>query len=471
MRFIIVFFLSIVLASCNYSNHNSSTQKQQPNIIIIYTDDQGYQDLGCYGSPLIKTPNIDKLAAEGIRCTDFYVASSVCSASRAALLTGKLPKNNGVPGVYFPDNKGMDTSQVTIAEVLKKSGYQTACFGKWHLGDFNENLPTGQGFDEYFGIPYSNDMFIGSTHSLSAHVNLLEGYTLEQVKKDQEFIAANRKNSKNIKNRGIKEKVPLFEGNEIVEYPANQSSLTHRYFTRAMNFISKSENSPFFIYITPAMPHVPLFASEQFAGKSDRGLYGDVIEEIDHYVGKLTQYLKDNKLSENTIVIYASDNGPWLGYKELAGNAGPLRDGKFTNYEGGVRVPAIFSWPKTWSQNSVCNQVLSTMDILPTLAHYAGAQINSIALDGDNIASVLEGANDNFVSRNHWFSKGTSVWGIRKGEWKYLVHGGGRFAIETDEPELFNLNEDISEQHNLICEKPEVAKALALEIENMQKRK
>ena len=250
--------------------------QDRPNIIIIFSDDQGYQDLGCYGSPDINTPNIDRIAKEGLKLTSFYVSASVSSASRAGLMTGRLNTHNGVTGVLWPDSKGLPLSETTIAEALKDKGYATACFGKWHLGDLEGYLPTDRGFDEYFGIPYSNDMFLGSTHEFSDTVKWNDGYTLEKALEDQNLV-------RNSKKRGEIRKV----------------------------FISNTD-SPFFLYITPSMPHVPLYASEQFKGKSRRGLYGDVIEEIDWNVGRLLDYLDENGLSNNTLIIYSSDNGPWL---------------------------------------------------------------------------------------------------------------------------------------------------------------
>ena len=452
-----VYVLSILMPS--YSAQIKDNNK--PNIIVVFTDDQGYQDLGCFGSPKIKSPNIDRMATEGIRFTDFYVSASICSPSRASLLTGRIPARNGVGQVFFPDSKGMDSSEVTIAEVLKTVGYKTACFGKWHLGDYKANLPTSQGFDTYFGIPYSNDMYIGVNQQFADHVNFRDGYTLEKAKSDQDFIQKSEKNAKKIKEHGIKELAPLFEGNKIVEYPADQGTLTIRYFDHAMDFISRSGNAPFFVYITPAMPHVPLFVSKQFAGTSERDLYGDVVEEIDWNMGRLFKYLKDKGLDENTMVIFTSDNGPWLGYGDHAGSAVPLRDGKFSQYEGGFRVPCVMRWPGKWASGKVSPAITSTLDLLPTLAHYAGAKLPDKTLDGINIAKLLEDPENNQGHEIFFYSKNMEIWGVRKGDWKYLPHGGARNADKNSLPELYNLKEDISESTNLYSQYPEIAKELS----------
>lgn len=454
MKYLGSILIAAILFGCNAKQNE---QNKKPNVIVVFTDDQGYQDLGCYGSPDIKTPNIDKMASEGIRYTDFYVASSVCSPSRAALLTGKIPKNSGVPFVYFQDQPGMKPEQVTLAEVLKTANYRTACFGKWHLGDQKGNLPTDQGFDEYYGIPYSNDMSIGSTHEFAEHVTFNDGYTLEKAKEDQLLVKQDREKGKKPWEQGKRNIVPVFEGDKIVEYPAEQGTLTQRYFDKTIDFIEKDNEKPFFVYVTPAMPHIPLYASEQFEGKSENGLYGDVIEEIDYYMGKLLNYLKDAGLDKNTLVIYASDNGPWLQFKDHAGSALPLRDGKMSNYEGGVRVPGIFWFPGHINEPMVSNNVSSTTDILPTVAALANIDISNIAIDGKILPELVKSAE---AKQQYIYSSGPDVWGVRKGDWKYLRHSGKKWAGKNTDPELYNLKEDISEQNNLLELNPEKVEEL-----------
>lgn len=437
-----------------------------PNIIIIYTDDQGYQDLGIYGSPKIKTPHLDALANTGIRFTDFYVTTSVCSASRASLLTGRYPFNNGVGGVFFPDSKGMNPNEVTIAEMLKTMGYNTGCFGKWHLGDLDGHLPTNQGFDEYYGIPYSNDMYIGYNQKFSKDVVFRNDYTLEKAKEDQQFVKNNSRQK--LKEKGLRDLVPLFNNEEIIEYPCDQSTLTKRYFETAIDFIDKSEGKPFLAYITPSMPHVPLFASKAFEGKSQRGLYGDVIEEIDWYVGKLISHLKGKGIYENTMIIFASDNGPWLAYKDHAGSADPLRDGKFTNYEGGVRVPCIMNWPNKWQSGKTTSKIVSTVDIMPTIAYYTGAELPNKTIDGINISNILENTKSDNTQEILYYTRNSKIMGVRKGNWKYLPFSGKRFADSTKIPELFNLKNDISEKNNVYSLHPEIIQELTQILINKQ---
>lgn len=437
----------------------------RPNFIIIFTDDQGYQDLGCFGSPQIRTPNLDRMAAEGIRFTDFYVGASVCSASRACLLTGRYSGRNGVGGVYFPDVGGMNPEETTIAEVLREAGYATACFGKWHLGDRTEYLPTNRGFDTWFGIPYSNDMWIGPSQRISPLAVFREGWDLDRALADQKAAGGLKHHPKRydaLTAAGMKSRAPLMEGIEIVEYPADQATLTRRYFDRAIDFIDKTDHRPFLIYLAPTMPHVPLFASGQFEGKSERGLYGDVIEEIDWNVGRLLDHLSQSGADENTLVIYASDNGPWLSKGDQAGSSLPLRDGKFSNYEGGIRTPTLARWPGTIPAGTVSNEVGATIDILPTLVALAGAdRPEGVIIDGTDLSAhladptaAIERADGFYI-----FNK-TDVIGLRQGDWKYLRHEGIRKADPETPPELYNLAEDISETTNLAETHPDKAAEL-----------
>lgn len=426
----------------------------QTNFIIILTDDQGYQDIGCYGSPLINTPNLDKMATEGLKLNSFYVSSSVSSASRAGLLTGQLNTRNGVKGVFWPDSKGLPSEKITIAEALKTKGYATGCFGKWHLGDLDGHLPTDQGFDYYYGIPYSNDMYIGYTHKFAAKCNFRENYNLEKALKDQETVK-NNKNRAKLK-KDLNYASPLFENKKVVEYPCNQATTTYRYFNKAMEFICENKNKPFFVYLTPAMPHVPLFVSEQFKGKSKRGLYGDAVEEIDWNVGRLMEYLDKEGLSENTVVIFSSDNGPWLGMKEDGGSALPLRDGKFSAYEGGVRTPCIIKWKNNIPEGKVSDNIIASIDIYPTLLDLAGIDKSAYDLDGTSLKDFILNP-DNVKPRDEYlYVKDGKIMGIRKNEWVYLPQTGKRFIPkENFEQELFYIKSDIGQKSNIISQNPE----------------
>ena len=431
--------------------------QHKPNIVIIFTDDQGYQDLGCYGSPLIQTPAIDGMAREGLKLTDFYVSASVSSASRAGLLTGRLNTRNGVKGVFFPESEGMPSEEITLAEALKEQDYATGCFGKWHLGDLKGHLPTDQGFDKYFGIPYSNDMYIGPSQKFASNAVFRDGYTLSEAKADQDFVR-NAPNRATIKKR-LNSVSPLFEGDEIIEYPCDQSTTTRRYFDKAIEFVGQNKEKPFFVYITPSMPHIPLFASEQFRGKSKRGLYGDVVEEIDWNVGRFLNYLDQQGLAESTLVIFASDNGPWLGYKEDSGSADPLRGGKFSYYEGGVRVPCILRWKGTIPAGVTSDAIIASIDLFPTIMHYAGCRVCRQMSSSVDISSFLK--NPSLRLRDEYvYVKGGEVHGIRKGDWVYLPKTGNSKFKEGDVPELFNLKRDIGETNNLHLEYPEKVKEL-----------
>ncbi len=426
-----------------------------PNIIVIMTDDQGYQDLGCYGSPLIKTPAIDKMASEGLRLTDFYQSSSVSSASRAGLLSGRMNTRNGVPGVYFPGEGGFSPDEITIAEKLKESGYATACYGKWHLGDAAEYMPLNQGFDEYFGIPYSNDMYMSPFIEMAEDVVLRNGWTRERAIEDGKAAGESRKAAYG---RGLRDLAPLVSNDKIVEYPCDQTTLTRRYFDRAIEFMKRNKESgqPSFIYLTPAMPHTPLFASDQFLGTSERGLYGDCVEEIDWNVGRLLDMLDSEGLSENTLVVYTSDNGPWLYRGEDGGSAAPLRDGKFTIYEGGVRVPCIIRWSGKIKAGEVSDAVIRSIDFLPTFTHYAGGEVTH-SVDGRDVSSFLEDTSKDEGLDEYTYVRQGLVLGVRKGDWVYLPYSGGNIDIneKSATAELFNLKEDISEGQNLVSLDPE----------------
>ena len=452
----------------------SAGASEKPNVVIIFNDDQGYQDLGCFGSPDIKTPRIDQMAKEGRRFTDFYVASPVCSASRSALLTGCYPQRVGVSGVFFPNRGqgGLDPKHVTIAETLKSVGYATAAVGKWHLGDEVEYLPTSQGFDSYYGIPYSNDMSPAREMKYAEDCLFREGQSLQTLK--EAFAGELNKGSP----KTLRQKVPLMRNTECVEFPADQSTITRRYADEGMRFISESVKSqkPFFLYLANSMPHTPLFASPQFKGKSDGGLYGDTIEEIDFNTGRILDHLKRLGVEENTIVIFSSDNGPWLKQRERSGSALPLFEGKFTSFEGGCRVPTIIKWPAKVAAGSVCSEIASTIDLHPTLAYLAGAELPERELDGKDIIDLMTGGKDAKSPHDYFFyvQRGEAV---RSGDWKYhekmhfTTMGEGR---DRDEQALYNLRDDIGESKNLIDAYPEIAerlkKALADHIQRVKSK-
>lgn len=446
-------FLYTVAAFCLVKSYSQN----KPNVIIIITDDQGYQDLGCYGSPLIKTPAIDKMAKEGLRLTSYYVSSSVSSASRAGLMTGKFNNKNGITGVLWPGDEGLSTDEKTIAEYLKEAGYKTACFGKWHLGDAEGHLPINQGFDIYYGIPYSNDMYIGPTQKIDKNIKLREGFTIRKIKEAQNFVKSH--NRQEISKKGLIGLSPLMSQNKVIEFPCDQSTLTHRYFDRAIDFISDIKGYPFFIYLTPNMPHIPLYASDQFKGTSKRGLYGDVIEEIDWNVGRLLSYLEENNLSENTIIVYTSDNGPWLEHKENGGSALPLKDGKFSHYEGGVRVPCIIKWENHIPQNITSEAIMVNVDWLPTILHYAGIETINKDIDGVDYSAFLSNPEIN-IRDEYPYIKNGAIHGIRKNNWIYLPKTGAKKTPANPKPELFNIQKDINEKYNLYEQNPQVVEEM-----------
>jgi arylsulfatase A len=415
-----MFLLSGGAADCA----EEAASRSAPNIVLIFTDDQGYQDVGCFGAPKIKTPNLDRMAAEGMKFTDFYVGSPVCSASRASLLTGCYCARVSVTGVFFPERsrQGLHPDEITIAEVLKPRGYATACIGKWHLGDEEPFLPTRQGFDYYYGIPYSNDMAI---------------------------------------ERDGRRGPPLMRNEEIIEHPAEQATLTKRYTEEALRFIEANRQRPFFLYLPHTMPHVPLFASEKFRGTSAGGLYGDVIEEIDWSVGRILDKLGELSLAERTLVIFTSDSGPWLGKGAHGGSALPLRDGKFTQFEGGMRVPCLMWWPGRIPAGTVCSEVAATMDLLPTFARLAGAETpRDRTIDGKDIWPLMAGGPGAKSPHEVFCYQGRA---IRWGKWKLHLPGANQSVGDTKEKLpllLFDLENDIGETTNLAEQHPETVERL-----------
>lgn len=443
----LLFALAAVVAVHPVVAAEESLPAQKPNIIIIFCDDLGYGDLTCYGHPTIRTPNLDRMAAEGQRWTDFYVAECVCTPSRAAILTGRLPIRSGMCSdtrrVLFPDSAGgLPAEEITIAEVLKSAGYATACVGKWHLGHLPQYLPTTQGFDSYFGIPYSNDM--------------------DRVPGEKGQAPFQQPNS-------AYWNVPLMRDAEIAERPADQETITRRYTEEAVRLIHEHRERPFFLYLAHNMPHVPLFASDDFDGQSARGLYGDVIEELDWSVGRVLDTLRELKLDRRTLVVFTSDNGPWLTFGVQGGSAGLLRDGKGSTWEGGMREPAIFWWPGT-IRPGVVRQMGSTLDLLPTCAALAGVELpGDRPLDGADLSPALRGTGPS--PRNVMFYyRGTRLFAVRKGAFKaHLLtqpgYGPGRLEPH-DPPLLYHLGHDPGEQYNVAAEHPDVVADLLREVES-----
>ena len=427
-----------------------SAAERMPNIVIIFTDDQGYADVGAFGAKGFKTPNLDRLAKEGCKFTNFHVAQPVCSASRAALLTGCYPNRLGIHGALGPLAKhGINTNEMTLAELLKQMGYATGMAGKWHLGRPTELLPVHHGFDEYFGLPYSNDMWPSHPEA----------------------------------RRGTYPALPLIEGDRVIDddvTPAEQARLTTQYTDRAVKFIERNAHRPFFFYLAHSMPHVPLHVSDKFKGKSRHGLYGDVIMEIDWSVGEVLKALKKHKLENDTLVIFTSDNGPWLSYGSHAGSAGFLREGKGTCWEGGVREPCIMRWPGRIPRGTTSDAMFMTIDLFPTLARLLGAPLPAHTIDGLDVWPLIGGQKNatNPHSAYFFYYNQNELHAVTSGDgrWKlFLPHTyrtlagrpGGTNGIpakyETRKlttPELYDLLNDMGEGHNVADQHPEIVQRL-----------
>lgn len=408
-----------------------------PNVIVIMTDDQGYADVGPFGAKGFETPNVDRMARRGMILTDWYSAAPSSTPSRAALMTGCYPQRVGMPFVVFPHHeRGLDPNEMTLAEVFRAAGYATGCVGKWHLGHRKGALPLQHGFDTYFGLPYSNDM----------------------------------------KAPGHKGPA-LVAGNEVIEYAPDQSQLTTRYTEFAVDFIDKNKEGPFFLYFAHSMPHVPLAVSDKFKGKSEQGLYGDVIMEIDWSIGQLFGALARNGIEDNTWVIYISDNGPWLRYGNHGGSAGPLREGKGTTFDGGQRTFCLMTWPGVIPAGSQCREVASHIDILPTAANYLGVSLPGHTIDGRDIMPLITGAEGaKSPHEAFYYYNIEKPEAIRVGDWKLvLAHQykdvditgkdgrAGRLKNTPQPRGLYNLREDICEKENLV----EVYPAIARKMEEM----
>ncbi|MFI4912888.1 MAG: sulfatase [Sedimentisphaeraceae bacterium JB056] len=444
--------ISCVLPGCSTAVWQTENigSKEKPNIIVLFADDLGYGDLGSYGHPTISTPNIDRMAYEGQRWTNFYAASSLCSPSRAGLMTGKYPIRSGTDGhVFFEwSADGLSSKEITVAEMLKRQGYKTSCVGKWHLGHQPEFLPTNQGFDEYFGIPYSNDMRVDPYMQVAEKINLRNGVTLEQMRDPQK-----RKN----------DWVPLMEDEVVVEYPCDQTTLTKRYTERCVDYIKENRDEPFFLYMAHSFPHVPLFASDEFLGKSRRGLYGDVVEELDASVGTILQTLRDLNLDKNTLVVFTSDNGPWLSKFEKGGSAGLLRGGKGQTFEGGMREPCIFWWPGHIQAGSVVRDIGSTLDFYKTFGVLAGAGVpGEHAVDSYDLSSAILGSGES-LRKDFFYYRNNEIYAVRYGMWKahFITEGSFRQGPEKtchQQPLLYHLGQDPSEKYDVSKEHPDVIK-------------
>jgi arylsulfatase A-like enzyme len=428
----------------------AAPQDRPPNVVIVFTDDQGYGDVGCYGAKGFSTPHLDRLAREGIRLTDFYVAQAVCSSSRTALLTGCYPNRLGIVGALGPkDRHGIHDDETTLGELCKSRGYATAIFGKWHLGHHPQFLPTRHGFDEYLGIPYSNDMW---PHHPTAGNNY--------------------------------PRLPLIEGSRVVQEDPDQTQLTRLYAERAVSFIDRHASTPFLLYLAHNMPHVPLHVSGKFRGNSERGLYGDVIEEVDWSVGQVLAALERNGIDGQTLVIFTCDNGPWLTYGNHAGSAGSLREGKGTAFEGGVRVPCLARWPGKIPAGSTCREPAMTIDLFPTIAKLIGApladnRINGRKIDGLDIWPLLAaqpGAKSPHEALYfYWLNRLDAV---RSGRWKlHLPHDyphieqpgadakPGTIITQKIDLSLFDLESDIGETTNVADQNPQVVARLLTYVE------
>lgn len=436
-----LFLLAAGLAACDFT----PAAERLPNFVIIYIDDMGYADIGPFGAEGYETPNLDRMAEEGRRFTNFYVTQAVCSASRAGLVTGCYNVRVGILGALnHRANHGIHTDEMTIGELVKQKGYATACFGKWHLGHHPKFLPTNNGFDEYLGLPYSNDMWPGHPTAGKNYPDL-----------------------------------PLIEGTKIVDANVtaeDQEQLTTLYTRRAVSFIERNKDRPFLVYLPHSMVHVPLHVSDKFRGKSPRGLFGDVVMEIDWSVGQILDALRKNNLDNHTLVVFTSDNGPWLSYGDHAGSAKPLREGKGTMFDGGCRVPTVMRWPGKIPAGTVCDTPAMTIDLLPTIAHLAAAPLPDHKIDGKNIWPLVAGEpGAQSPHEAYYFYWGNELQAVRMGKWKlHFPHGyrtlagrkggTGGTPVPYDnariELALFDLENDVGETTDVKDRHPEVVAAI-----------
>ncbi len=421
-----------------YKKRRVSRPKYPQNFVLILMDDMGYGDLSCYGNTRYTTPNLDQMAKEGVRFTDFYACAPVCTPTRASVLTGCYPLRVGLPRVLGNKSReGINPQEITLAELLKQKDYRTACFGKWHLGHLPPFLPTHHGFDEFYGLPYSNDM------------------GPDKYKPNDPPL-------------------PLIEGDKVIETNPDQSKLTTAYTERAIDFIKRNKDNPFFLYLPHSMVHVPIHVSERFKNKSGAGLYGDVVQEVDWSVGEVLKSIRETGLDENTLVIFTSDNGPWLIYGNHGGSAGNLRCGKNTTFEGGMRVPCIAWSPKFIPEGKTCKEVSATFDFYPTFAHLAGVNCpKTDRRDGKNVWNLLSKPDSQSPHRFFLYYHEQELQAIRYGKWKlHFPHKytdvelserdgePGKYMIKDVPTSLYNLEKDISEQTNLIQNYPKLIERL-----------
>ena len=445
--------LFLLLTAWSSISLSAKTDTNPPNIVVIFMDDMAYADIGPFGAKAYPTPHLDRMAKEGRKFTDFYVTQAVCSASRAGLLTGCYNVRVGILGALGPKSThGLNPKEITLAELCKQRGYATACFGKWHLGHHQKFLPLQHGFDEYFGIPYSNDMW--PYHPGVRHLPMAE-----RLKKWPHL--------------------PLIEGNKIINPTVtgkDQEQITTQLTERSVRFIEKNKDKPFFLYVPHPMVHVPLYVSDKFKGKSKAGLFGDVMMEIDWSVGQILETLRKHQLDQNTLVIFTSDNGPWLNYGDHAGSAGPLREGKGTMFDGGCRESALMWWPGTIPAGSECTTPAMTIDLLPTVAELIGARLPKHPIDGKSIVELLKGTSDTSPHEAYYFYYDRQLHAIRMGKWKlHFPHGyrtmagrpGGKGGIPTNYSQakiglsLFDLEKDIGETTDLKDKFPEITARLS----------
>ncbi|WP_209402339.1 sulfatase [Pseudozobellia sp. WGM2] len=443
--------------SCKTEQKEKTLQKEikKPNVVLIFTDDQGYRDVGVFGADDIATPNLDRMAGEGVKLTSFYSAQAVCSASRAGILTGCYPNRIGIHNAMMPNSTiGLHPTETTIAEMLKENGYATAIHGKWHLGDHPDFLPTKNGFDEWFGIPYSNDMW--PLHPQQGPIF----------------------------NFGP---LPLYQNEMVIDTLTDQSQLTTQITEHSVDFINRNKEKPFFLYVPHPQPHVPLFVSDKFKGKSNRGLYGDVIMEIDWSVGQIMNALEENGLTDNTLIIFTSDNGPWLAYGNHAGSALPYREGKGTAWEGGQREPFIAKYPNGLKAGKTIDTPVMAIDMLPTIAEITGSELPDKIIDGKNVWHVLTGeAKESPQEAYFFYYRVNELFGVRYDKWKlYFPHRyrtmsgqepgkdglpGEYRMVGLEEIELYDLEADESETKNVASENPEIVEKIKQLADDMRSR-